>query len=91
MEGGKAVGSRAEVMHGTAEHTSGGLTKKDLKYNKWGRIVSRRMSETAKKEKRLEKHGYTAKKGKFGAIKIKKNKTNKRKTNKRKTNKKKKN
>ena len=30
------VGSRAQVMHGTAMKTSGGLTKKDLKYNKWG-------------------------------------------------------
>ena len=82
MEGGKAVGSRAEVMHGSAKHTSGGLTKSDLKYNKWGRIVSRRMSESAKKENRLKKHGYTSKKGKIGAIKIKKNKTSKRKTQK---------
>ena len=36
----KAIGSRAQVMHNTAHHTSGGLTKRDLKYNKWGRIVS---------------------------------------------------
>ena len=73
MEGGahkRAVGSRAEVMHGTARHTSGGLTKKDLKYNKWGRIVSVKKSATAKKEKRLRKAGYTAKKGKFGAVKL---------------------
>lgn len=66
----RAVGSRAEVMHGTAHHTSGGLTKKDLKYNKWGRIVSVKKSATAKREKRLRKAGYTAKKGKFGAVKI---------------------
>lgn len=66
-----AVGSRAEVMHGTADHTSGGLTSGDLKYNKWGRIVSRRKSATAKKEKRLRKAGYTARKGKFGAVKLK--------------------
>ena len=26
----KAVGSRAQVMHGTAHHTAGGLTKKDF-------------------------------------------------------------
>jgi hypothetical protein len=73
MEGGshkQAVGSRAEVMHGTAHHTSGGLTKHHLKYNKWGRIVSKAKSEKAKKEKRLHKAGYTAKKGKFGAVKI---------------------
>jgi hypothetical protein len=87
MEGVKTTGSRAEVMHGSAAHTSGGLIKKDLKYNKWGRIVSRRMSESAKKDNRLVKHGYTAKKGKFGPVKIKKNKKNK--TSKRKTMKKK--
>lgn len=65
----KAVGSRAQVMHGTAHHTSGGLTKKDLKMNKWGRIVSRKKSMKAKKDKRLEKAGYKTKKGKFGAVK----------------------
>lgn len=65
----KKVGSRAQVMHGTAHHTSGGLTKKDLKMNKWGRIVSRKKSMKAKKDKRLEKAGYKTKKGKFGAVK----------------------
>jgi hypothetical protein len=65
----KAVGSRAQVMHGSAHHTSGGLTKKDLKYNKWGRIVSRKKSAHAKKTKRLEKAGYKTRKGKFGAVK----------------------
>jgi hypothetical protein len=63
------VGTRAEVMHGNASHTSGGLTKKHLKYNKHGRIVSKKKSEKAKKEKRLEKAGYFAKKGKFGFVK----------------------
>ena len=67
-----AVGSRAQVMHGTADHTSGGLTKKDLKYNKHGRIVSRKKSQKAKKEKRLEKAGYKTRRGKFGAVKVKK-------------------
>lgn len=65
----KAVGSRAQVMHGSVHHTSGGLTKKDLKYNKWGRIVSRKKSTQAKKTKRLEKAGYKTRKGKFGAVK----------------------
>ena len=65
----QAVGSRAQVMHGTAHHTSGGLTKADLKMNKWGRIVSRKKSAKAKKEKRLEKAGYKTRKGKFGAVK----------------------
>jgi hypothetical protein len=71
MEGGKksAVGSRAQVMHGTADHTSGGLTKGDLKYNKAGRIVSRKKSMKAKKEKRLIKLGFKTRKGKFGLIK----------------------
>lgn len=64
----KTEGSRAEVMHGTAKRTSGGLTKSDLKYNKWGSIVSKRKSEQAKKMKHLEKAGWTAKKGKFGAV-----------------------
>jgi hypothetical protein len=71
MEGGKksAVGSRAQVMHGTADHTSGGLTKGDLKYNKAGRIVSRKKSMKAKKENRLVKLGFKTRKGKFGLIK----------------------
>ena len=58
MEGGshvKAVGSRAEVMHKSAHHTSGGLTAKDLKYNKAGRIVSVRKSKTAKSKGLLKK------------------------------------
>lgn len=68
MTGGamKAIGTRAEVMHGTADHTSGGLTRKDLKYNKHGRIVSRKASEQGKKAlKHLVKAGYKAKKGQF--------------------------
>ena len=43
-----AVGSRAQVMHGNAKHTSGGLEKKDLKYNKSGCIVSVKKSKQAK-------------------------------------------
>lgn len=61
----KAVGSRAQVMHGTAHHTSGGLTKDKLKYNKHGEIVSVKMSNRAKREKRLEKAGYKPTKGEF--------------------------
>ena len=44
----QAVGSRAQVMHGTAHHTSGGLTKSDLKY-KDGEIKSKAKSKTEKK------------------------------------------
>ena len=45
-----------------------GLKKKDLKYNKQGKIVSKKMSAMAKKEKRLQKAGYITKKGQFGAV-----------------------
>ncbi len=62
-------GSRTQVMNGTAYKTSGELTKHDLMMNKWGRIVSAKKHRTAKKEKRLEKAGYFAKKGKFGYVK----------------------
>ena len=41
--------------------------------NKYGRVVSAKKHATAKKEKRLQKHGYTAKKGHFGPVKIEKN------------------
>ena len=62
-------GSRTQVMNGTAYKTKGELTKKDLMMNKWGRIVSAKKHRTAKKEKRLEKAGYFAKKGTFGYVK----------------------
>jgi hypothetical protein len=70
MEKGKTIGSRAQVWHGTAKKTSGGLTKSDLMKNKSGRIVSRAKHHTAKKEMRLVKHGYGTKKGKFGFVKM---------------------
>ncbi len=69
------LGSRREVYNGTAKRTTGGLEKKDLFYNKYGRIVSMKKHLTAKKEKRLQKYGWTAKKGKFGGIKMKKSKS----------------
>ena len=44
------VGSRAQVFNGTADQTSGGLTKKDLKKNpKTGEIVSKAKSAAEKK------------------------------------------
>ena len=64
------VGSRAQVWHGTAYKTPGGLKKSDLLMNKLGRVVSAKKHASAKREKRLQKHGYTAKKGQFGAVKI---------------------
>ena len=62
-------GSRQQVWNGTAYKTAGELVKSDLMMNKWGRIVSAKKHATAKKEKRLEKHGYFAEKGKFGFVK----------------------
>ncbi len=44
-----ATGSRKQVMNGHAKHTSGGLTKNDLTYNKWGAIVSKKVQQQAKK------------------------------------------
>jgi len=59
-------GSKAQVWHGTAKKTSGGLTKNALMKNKHGRIVSRRKHALGKKSiKHLIKLGYKAKKGKF--------------------------
>jgi hypothetical protein len=67
MKGGAmpAVGSKAQVWHGSARHTSGGLTKKDLMKHK-GRIISKRKHALGKKAlKNLVKAGYKAKKGTF--------------------------
>lgn len=74
----RAVGSRASVMHGTAHHTKGGLTKKNLKYNKYGKIVSARKSASAKSKGTLRKwekktgHRWTIKNGR--PVKVKKGK-----------------
>lgn len=58
--GGK-VGSRVMVMYGSAYCTPGGLTKKDLTLNKWGRIVSKRGQENGRKQmKRLQAQGLWA-------------------------------
>ena len=63
------IGTRAQVWHGTAYKTTGGLTKDDLMQNKAGRIVSKSKHHTAKREKRLVKAGFLTKKGHFGFIK----------------------
>jgi hypothetical protein len=61
----KAVGSKAEVYHGSASKTSGGLVKRDLIFKK-GRIISRKKSMQGKKAiKHLRALGYIAKKGQF--------------------------
>jgi len=87
------VGSRAQVMNGTAYKTTYGavkpkgdaLTKTHLKYNKHGRIVSK--TKSAKKGKllaQLRRAGYTTQKGKFGAVKLNGRKTRKVKKSRRK-------
>lgn len=63
----QTVGSRAQVMNRSALRTPGGLTRKDLKYNKQGRIVSRKKSMSAKRDNRLVKAGYVTTKGEFGS------------------------
>jgi len=62
MEGGKQyeqlVGSRRQVFNGTAKKTGYGkaaLTKKHLKMNKHGRIVSAKKSKASRKNKNLGK------------------------------------
>ena len=42
-------GTRLQVMRGTAKYTTGGLSKKDLKYNKYGKIVSKNKSNLYRK------------------------------------------
>lgn len=73
-------GARSAVWHGNAYKTTGGLTKSMLFKNKYGRYVSKKKHQTAKKEKRLEKAGYFAKKGKFGFV-YKGNKSRRRRAN----------
>ena len=61
----KAVGSRAQVWHGTCRHTSSGLKKSDLMM-RHGRIISRKAHAAGKKAiKHLRALGYIAKKGTF--------------------------
>lgn len=61
----KAVGSKAEVWHFSAKHTSGGLKRADLMKHK-GRIISRKKHAAGKKAiKHLRALGYIAKKGTF--------------------------
>lgn len=58
----KTVGSRVQVMNGTAHKTSGGLTKSDLMLNKWGRIVSKKRYHAAMKRWKSVEHIFKANK-----------------------------
>ena len=78
----KLVGSRAEVMHGKAMKTKGGLKKMHLMY-KDGRIKSRKASANAKKSGHLKKFLQPKGSRKFGpktkkAMKVKKVKKTKK-------------
>ena len=64
------VGSRRQVFEGFAYKTTGNLCKADLIRNKHGRYVSRSKHASAVAERRLNKYGYTAVKGKFGAVRM---------------------
>jgi len=65
----KLEGSRAEVMHHTAHHTSGGLKRSALKQNEEGRIVSRAKSKLGKTQKHLGSHLQPKGSGVFGSKK----------------------
>lgn len=72
QQGGAMVttGTKAQVWHGTAKHTSGGLVKKDLMKTKKGRIVSKKKHAAGQKAlKQLKKAGFVAKKGTFKLFK----------------------
>lgn len=65
-----ASGSKAQVWHGSARHTPGGLTRKDLMKTKKGRIVSRRKHAIGlRRIKSLRRLGFKAKKGTFKLFK----------------------
>ena len=54
----KTFGSRAEVWHCTALKTTGGLRKKDLVQDKYGKIVSKAARKAA--VARMEREGNQA-------------------------------
>lgn len=72
-------GSRAQVWHGTAYKTTGGLHKGHLVMHR-GRIVSKKKSELAKTQKHLAGHLQPKGSGIFGTVtkKHKKHATKKR-------------
>lgn len=77
----QTIGSKAQVFHGTAHHTVGGLTRKDLMKTKRGKIVSRKQHAAGLKAiTRLRKAGYVAKKGEFKLFTKKHTKKNGRKS-----------
>ena len=64
------VGSKAQVYHGTATRTAGGLKKEDLMKTAKGRIVSKKQHAAGLKAiQRLRAAGFVAKKGEFKLFK----------------------
>jgi len=60
------VGSKAQVFHGTAKRTAGGLVQDDLMRTDKGRIVSKKQHAAGLKAiKRLRNAGFVAQKGEF--------------------------
>ena len=58
------VGSKAQVYHGTADRTAGGLKKEDLMKTAKGRIVSKKQHSAGLKAiQRLRAAGFVAKTG----------------------------
>jgi len=65
----KTIGSKAEVFHGTAKKTSGGIVRAGLVKNRHGRIVSRKKQALGRKSiKHLFALGFKPKKGKFSLM-----------------------
>ncbi len=62
----QTIGSRAQVMHGNAKKTSGGLTKSQLKYNKQEKNVRKKGAEHDKQKSVIVKAGKVNRKGVFG-------------------------
>ena len=67
----QTTGSKAQVFHGTAKHTPGGVFKDGIKQKRNGRLVFLKASRSARRTKNLWKSGFTAKKGKFGSVRRK--------------------
>ena len=55
------VGTRAQVLHGTADRTAGGLEKENLMLSKDGRIVSKAARAAALKRMKREKGKHLTK------------------------------
>jgi hypothetical protein len=48
-----AIGTKTQVWRGSRDTTPGGLRKTDLTKNKYGKVVSRKASATAKRKNNL--------------------------------------